>query len=58
MSSDQIGGFIRTLLAFGGGLLVSKGYVDEATMMTIVGAITTIVVAGWSWYAKKSEKPA
>lgn len=54
MNMDQIGGIIRTILAAGGGYLVSKGYLDNATMLSLVGAIVTIITGAWSVYAKRS----
>ena len=53
MNMEQIGGIIRTILAAGGGYLVSKGYLDNATMLSLVGAIVTIITAGWSVWAKR-----
>lgn len=59
MSTEQIGGILRTILAAGGGYLVSKGYLDNATMMSIVGAVVTLLTAGWSVWAKRgSSAPA
>lgn len=55
MSSEQIGGVLRTILAAGGGYLVSRGWLDNATMMSIVGAIVTLVTAGWSVWAKRPK---
>lgn len=53
MNMEQIGGIIRTILAAGGGYLVSKGYLDNATMLSLVGAIVTIITGAWSVYAKR-----
>jgi len=53
MSQDMIMGVIRALLAAIGGGLVSKGYVDEATSNTIIGAVITLGTAAWSIAAKK-----
>lgn len=53
MTSEQIAGILRTILAAGGGYIVSRGYIDNATMMSIVGALVTIVTAGWSVWAKR-----
>lgn len=59
MSTEQIGGILRTILAAGGGYLVSKGYLDNATMLSIVGAVVTLLTAGWSVWAKRgSSAPA
>jgi O-antigen/teichoic acid export membrane protein len=52
MSGEQIWGVIRTLLAFGGGFIVSKGYIDDATLTAVIGALGTIFIAGWSVWAK------
>lgn len=53
MTGEQIWGVIRTILAFAGGFVVSKGYLDDATMTAVIGALGTIFVAGWSILAKK-----
>lgn len=54
MSMEQIAGILRTILAAGGGWLVSQGYLDNATMMSIVGAVVTLMTAGWSVWAKRA----
>ena len=36
---------LRAILIAGGGFLVSKGYVDNSTLITIVGIIMTLVTA-------------
>ena len=48
MNSDQITGIIRAILAAGGGYLVGKGYLDDATLNTIIGAVLTLGTAVWS----------
>lgn len=53
MSADEIGGLVRTILAFAGGYAVNSGLTDQATMMTVVGAVATLVTAGWSIYVKR-----
>lgn len=58
MGSDEIGGIVRAILAAVGGILVTKGYIDNATMLAVVGALVTIVTAGWSVYQKKAAKAA
>ena len=54
MNMDQAAGILRTILAAGGGYLVSKGYLDNATMLSLVGAVVTIVTACWSVWAKRT----
>lgn len=57
MNGEQIWGVIRTLLAFAGGFVVSKGYIDDATLTAVLGALGTIFIAGWSVWSK-AKKPA
>lgn len=56
MNTDEIGGVVRAILAALGGIAVAKGYVDSATMTTLVGAATTIAVAVWSVIAKRKVR--
>ena len=58
MGSDEIGGIVRAILAALGGVLVTKGYIDNATMLAIVGALVTIITAAWSVWQKKNAKAA
>ena len=55
MNAEQVWGIARTILAAGAGYLAAKGIVDEATTGAVIGALGTIFVAGWSWYAKKPK---
>lgn len=57
MNAPQTWGIIRTILAAFGGWVVAKGYVDDATLQTILGAAGTIFVAVWSVFAKRPETP-
>lgn len=54
MSKQAILGVVRHILTFGGGILVSKGTIDEATMLEAVGAIITITGIIWSVRQKKA----
>lgn len=56
MNSDQIGGLLRTILTFIGGVIVSKGWIPVAAMNEIVGGVVAIGVAIWSW--KTNSTPA
>lgn len=58
MTSDQIWGIVRTILAAGGGFLVAKGYFDAATLNAILGALGTLFVAGWSIWSNRASKLA
>jgi len=53
MNAEQVWGIVRTILAAGAGYLTAKGIVDEATAGTVIGALGTIFVAGWSVWSKK-----
>lgn len=53
MNMDMVLGVVRHVLTFGGGLLVTKGVIDETTMLSVVGAVVTIVGAVWSMLDKK-----
>lgn len=55
MSFEKVSGLIRHILTFGGGYLVAKGWVDEKTMLEVVGAAITIFGAVWSWYAPEKR---
>lgn len=53
MSAEQIWGIVRTILAAAGGWVVAKGYVDNATLQSVIGAIGTLFIASWSVWSKK-----
>ena len=57
MNAEQVWGILRTILAALGGWVVAKGYVDNATFQTILGAVGTLFVAVWSVLAKKPANP-
>ncbi len=50
---EQVGGLVRHALTTLGGYMVAKGFVDEATMIELVGAAMTFIGFGWSWLIKK-----
>jgi hypothetical protein len=50
---DQTLGLIRHALTFVGGIIVAKGLVDGALSAEIIGAVMTLVGAGWSIASKK-----
>ena len=53
ITTEQVGGIVRAIVAAAGGYFVGQGLIDAETMLTVGGAITTIVVAVWSIYSKK-----
>jgi hypothetical protein len=57
MNKEQVLGTIRHTLTFIGGILVTKGYVDETTIEAITGGIITLVGLVWSTIIKnKNDK--
>ncbi len=50
---NQIQGILRHILTFGGGFLVTKGYIDEASLQQISGALITLIGTIWSVWSKK-----
>lgn len=53
MSKEQVLGVIRHVLTFVGGVFVSKGVLDDASSMEIVGALSTLIGTIWSVVVKK-----
>ena len=58
MTIDQVGGIIRAIVTFLAGIAVSKGLVDNATALTVGGAIVTLGTAAWSWWSNRPQKIA
>ena len=54
MNADQIASVIRQILTFAGSYLVTKGIVDDGTLIAAVGAIATLVSLGWSFFTHKT----
>ena len=55
MNKAKILGMVRHALTFGGGLVVGRGLVDEATMVQIIGAAMTLIGYAWSYYAPEKK---
>lgn len=52
LTKEQVLGIVRHSLTFFGGLVVAKGYADEATVTQIVGSVVTLAGAVWSILSK------
>jgi hypothetical protein len=52
MTKEQILGIIRHALTFAGGILITKGIVDDATFAELSGAALTLIGGIWSIVAK------
>jgi len=48
LTKEQILGIVRHGLTFIGGILITKGFIDEATATEIVGGIITLTGTIWS----------
>ena len=56
MNQEQVLGIIRHGLTFIGGVLVMKGYIDEAMVEAIGGGIVTLIGLIWSSIIKNKTK--
>lgn len=56
MNSDTIWQIIRYALVAGGGWLSSKGYVDDSSVQTIIGALGSVFGVAWGLYVKWNTK--
>jgi len=52
MVKEQWFGLARTLLAFGAGYLVSRGFIDQSTVDAVIAAVITLGTAAWSLIEK------
>lgn len=55
MNQDQLQSFLRTLLQFGAGFLIKKGFGDSATWEIIIGGISSAVGLYLSWLSAKQK---
>lgn len=55
----KLGGLLRTMLAFVGGLAISKKWIDQEQLNTVIevaiGVVLPVGVAVWSWWQKKHQ---
>lgn len=56
LTKEQLNGIVRHTLTFVGGILVLKGYLDEALVTEIVGAGVTLTGAIWSIIQKNKKE--
>ncbi len=55
MSSEQIGGLIRTVVALLGGYAAGHGIFDAGVWDAVGTGVVGIAVAIWSFYSKKPK---
>ena len=53
LSKDQLLGIVRHSLTFIGGILITKGLIDESLFTELTGGILTLTGAIWSIINKK-----
>lgn len=52
LSKEQLMGIVRHTLTFVGGILITKGLIDETILTEIIGGVTALSGAIWSIIAK------
>ena len=57
MTLEKTLGIVRHALTFGGGFLVTSGYLTESTLNTGIGALVTLIGVIWS-VVDKNKKAA
>ncbi len=54
MNKEVILGIVRHTLTAAGGVLVTKGTIDQTTLESVVGALLTLLGVVWSIKSKNS----
>jgi hypothetical protein len=52
----MIAGLVRHILTTFGGVMVGKGWVDNAQLEAVAGGAAALVGIVWSFWAKKEDK--
>jgi len=52
MKKEKVLGLVRHGLTFIGGIVLSKGLIEESTLAEIIGSISTLIGAIWSISSK------
>ena len=53
MNQEQITSILRQILLVLGGSLVTKGYIDAATLNSIIGAVLILGGSFWAIYSRR-----
>lgn len=53
MTAEQFWSLLRTILQMLGAALVTRGYVDEASLQVLLGAVMAIVTTVYSLYIRR-----
>jgi hypothetical protein len=54
LTKEQVQGLVRHVLTFAGGLLMTRGIIDDAILTEIVGGAVTLAGGIWSFISKKT----
>jgi hypothetical protein len=54
MNKEQVLGITRHILTFVGGIIVTKGLIDESLYTELVGGVITLIGSIWSIASKKA----
>jgi hypothetical protein len=57
MNKQAILGIVRHVLTFVGGLLVTRGLLNETLSQELVGGLVTLIGFVWSVVSKKPSEP-
>jgi len=52
LTKEQLLGIVRHTLTFVGGILITKGYIDNSILTELIGGVTGLAGAIWSIIAK------
>lgn len=58
MNSEQITSVLRSILQFGGGLAVSRGFITGGELEIIIGIVASAVALALSVYTRRASKLA
>lgn len=55
MINPSVDGLIRHVLTGVGGVLIAKGFMDDATLQSIIGGTLAVVGVIWSLFNKRKK---
>jgi hypothetical protein len=56
MNKEQVLGIVRHALTFIGGILLTKGVIDESALSEVIGGVITLTGTIWSIVEKNKAK--
>lgn len=55
LTSDQMGGIVRAVVASAGGYAAAKGWIGAGDVEWLAGGAAAAFVAAWSWWSKRPK---